>query len=87
MRLNQCHNFQDFRKLAKKRLPSPIFDYIDGGADDEVTMRRNSEAFNQCDLVPSVLTGVQNIDMSVEVMGTKLTHLRYINFIFTKIAA
>ncbi|GAC07811.1 MAG: alpha-hydroxy-acid oxidizing protein [Alteromonadaceae bacterium] len=72
MRLNQCHNFQDFRKLAKKRLPSPIFDYIDGGADDEVTMRRNSEAFNQCDLVPSVLTGVQNIDMSVEVMGTKL---------------
>ena len=54
MRLNQCHNFQDFRKLAKKRLPSPIFDYIDGGADDEVTMRRNNEAFNQCDLVPSI---------------------------------
>ncbi|MBU2877629.1 alpha-hydroxy acid oxidase [Aliiglaciecola lipolytica] len=72
MRLSQCHNFHDFRKLAKKRLPSPIFDYIDGGADDEVTMQRNTQAFNQCDLIPSVLSGVQNIDMSVEVMGTKL---------------
>ena len=35
MRLKDCHNFQDFRTLAKKRLPSPIFNYIDGGADDE----------------------------------------------------
>ena len=37
MRLKDCHNFEDFRKLAKKKLPSPIFHYIDGGADDEVT--------------------------------------------------
>ena len=37
MNLNDCHNFQDFRKLARKRLPSPIFHYIDGAADDEVT--------------------------------------------------
>jgi L-lactate dehydrogenase (cytochrome) len=72
MRLNQCHNFNDFRTLARKRLPGPIFNYIDGGADDETTLRRNTEAFNQCDLVPSVLTGVKDIDMSVEVMGTKL---------------
>ena len=35
MRLSDCHNFMDFRKLAKKRLPSPIFNYIDGAADDE----------------------------------------------------
>ena len=34
MRLSDCHNFMDFRKLAKKRLPSPIFNYIDGAADD-----------------------------------------------------
>ena len=34
MNLNDCYNFNDFRKLAKKRLPSPIFHYIDGGADD-----------------------------------------------------
>ena len=72
MRLKHCHNFQDFRTLAKKRLPSPIFNYIDGGADDESTYRRNTTAFNDCDLVPSVLTGVQDVDLSVTVMGQKL---------------
>ena len=72
MRLSQCHNFQDFRKLAKRRLPGPIFNYIDGAADDEVTKNRNSESFDDCDLVPNVLNGVKKIDMSVTVMGQKL---------------
>ncbi|WP_172326965.1 alpha-hydroxy acid oxidase [Mangrovicoccus sp. HB161399] len=72
MRLSDCHNFHDFRRLAKKRLPGPIFNYIDGAADDEVTYRRNSESFEACDLVPSVLTGVEDIDLSVTVMGQKL---------------
>ncbi|MGB0732691.1 MAG: alpha-hydroxy acid oxidase [Pontibacterium sp.] len=72
MRLNDCHNFHDFRKLAKRRLPGPIFNYIDGGADDESTYRRNSSAFETCDLIPSVLTGVEDVDMSVTVMGQKL---------------
>src|SRR5437868_14733343 len=72
MRLLDCHNFHDFRRLAKRRVPGPIFDYIDGGADDEVTLRRNTASFEQCDLVPSVLRGVENIDMSVTVMGQKL---------------
>ncbi len=72
MRLSQCNNFQDFRKLAKRRLPGPIFNYIDGAADDEVTKNRNSESFDDCDLVPNVLNGVKKIDMSVTVMGQKL---------------
>jgi L-lactate dehydrogenase (cytochrome) len=72
MRLNDCHNFHDFRQLAKRRLPSPIFNYIDGGADDEVTLRRNTDAFGAVDLVPNVLRGVENIDLSVTVMGQKL---------------
>ncbi len=72
MRLNACHNFHDFRTLARKRLPGPIFNYIDGGADDEVTLRRNSESFERCDLVPSVLRGVSSLDTSVTVMGQKL---------------
>jgi len=72
MRLKDCHNFHDFRKLAKRRLPSPIFNYIDGAADDESTYRRNSASFEQCDLVPNVLTGVKDIDMSVTIMGQKL---------------
>ena len=69
MRLTDCHNFADFRRLASKRLPGPIFHYIDGAADDEVTYRRNTEAYEQVDLVPNVLNGVDSVDMSVEVMG------------------
>ena len=72
MRLRSCHNFHDFRELARRRLPRPIFDYIDGGADDEVTLRRNSQSFERCDLVPNVLRGVGVIDTSVTVMGKKL---------------
>ena len=64
MRLKDCHNFEDFRKLAKKKLPSPIFHYIDGGADDEVTLNRNTSSFNDYDLVPSVLNDVSNIAVS-----------------------
>lgn len=72
MNISDCHNVNDFRALAKKRLPFPIFDYIDGAADDEVTRRRNTQAYERCDLVPNVLAGVENIDMSTTVMGQKL---------------
>lgn len=72
MRLADCHNFHDFRRMACRRLPGPIFDYIDGAADDEVTLRRNTAAFDDCDLVPRVLRGVGAVDMSVTVMGQKL---------------
>ena len=69
MRLNQCHNFQDFRLLAKKRLPSPVFNYIDGAADDEITYQRNTQSFNDIDLVPNVLAGVENIDLKTTIFG------------------
>ena len=72
MRLKHCHNFSDFRELARRRLPGPIFHYIDGAAEDEVTYRRNTEAYERCDLIPNVLTGVENIDMSTTIMGQKL---------------
>ena len=72
MRLRDCHNFHDFRRLAERRLPSPIFNYIDGAADDETTHRRNTASFERCDLVPNVLRGVQTIDTSVTVLGQKL---------------
>ena len=72
MRLGDCHNFHDFRELARRRLPRPIFDYIDGAADDEATHRRNTASFERCDLVPNVLRGVENLDLSVTVMGQKL---------------
>ncbi|HZW60143.1 MAG TPA: alpha-hydroxy acid oxidase [Woeseiaceae bacterium] len=72
MRLEQCYRTGDFRLLAKRRLPAPIFHYIDGGADDEVTMRRNSDAFSAVDLVPNVLTGVDAVDLSTTVFGRTL---------------
>lgn len=72
MRLRSCYNFHDFRAIAKRRLPRPIFDYIDGAADDEATYRRNSASFDSCDLVPNILRGVGEIDMSVTVLGQNL---------------
>ena len=67
--LSDCYNTAQFRRLAKARLPGPIFHYIDGAADDEVTYRRNTEAYETCDLVPNVLAGVENIDLTTTVMG------------------
>jgi L-lactate dehydrogenase (cytochrome) len=72
LRLKNCYRTSDFRKLAKQRLPAPIFHYIDGGSDDEVTLARNTAAFETVDLVPNVLTGIDAVDMSVSVLGQKL---------------
>jgi L-lactate dehydrogenase (cytochrome) len=72
LRLKHCHNFHDYRELARRRLPGPIFNYIDGAADDETTYRRNSESFDTCDLIPNVLRGVESVDTSVTVMGQRL---------------
>lgn len=71
-RVKNCRNIRDFRKLARHRLPAPIFHYIDGAADDEITYRRNTEAFERCALVPNVLAGVEQVDPSVTVMGKQL---------------
>ena len=72
MSLKNCYNFDDFRKLAKKKLPSPIFHYIDGGSDDETTLRRNTVSFNECDLVPNVLAKVGKPDLSTTLFGRKI---------------
>ena len=73
MNINDCLNFDDFRQLAKKKLPSPIFHYIDGGSDDEETLRRNTESFNDCDLIPKVLANVGKPDLSTEIFGKKIS--------------
>lgn len=72
MRLTDCHNNEDFRRLARRRLPGPVFHYIDGGADDEATLRRNTAAFDDCDLVPNVLAGVETVNLSTVVMGREI---------------
>ncbi|MFP4146913.1 MAG: alpha-hydroxy acid oxidase [Halorhodospira sp.] len=71
-RIKDCRNVADFRELARRRLPGPIFHYIDGAAEDEVTYARNTQAFETCDLVPDVLRGVAEVDPSVTVMGQRL---------------
>ncbi|MBW8785319.1 MAG: alpha-hydroxy-acid oxidizing protein [Novosphingobium sp.] len=71
MRLANCHNIDDFRRLAQRRLPWPVFDYIDGAADDELTKGRNTAAYADADLVPDVLAGVATIDPSCTIMGRR----------------
>ncbi len=73
MSLKSCHNFKDFRQLAKRRLPAPVFHYIDGAADDELTKARNTSAFDDVDLVPNVLAGVEDVDLSTTLFGKKLS--------------
>ena len=72
MKLSQCHNFQDFRLLAKQKLPSPVFNYIDGAADDEFTYARNTSSFNDVDLIPNVLAGVDKVDLSTTIFDKKI---------------
>ncbi len=72
MDISKCNNIDDIRRLAKKRLPKPIFDYIDGGSDDEETLRNNTEAFNNFDLIPNVLRDVSKLDTKVSVLGATI---------------
>ena len=72
MNLEKCHNQSDLRKAAKKRLPAPIFNYIDGGADDEWTLQRNTAAFDDYELLPRYLRDVERIDLKTHVLGTSL---------------
>ncbi len=69
MKISDCNNTADFRKLARKRLPAPLFHYIDGGSDDEVTLRRNTEAFDSVRLIPDALADLTGMDLSTNVLG------------------
>ena len=69
MRIRDCNNTADFRQLARRRLPAPLFHYIDGGADDEVTLRRNTEAFDSMRLIPDVLADLSDMHLEVNVLG------------------
>ena len=62
----------DFRGIAKKRLPTPVFNYLDGGADDEVSLRRNTAAFDDYELMPSQLHDVSRIEMQSTLFGEKI---------------
>ncbi len=72
MTLAACYNIADLRAKARRRLPSPIFNYLDGGADDEVTLRRNTSAFDDYELLPNYLTDTSAIDLKTKALGVTL---------------
>ena len=69
MKLSQCHNIADLRERARKKLPAAMFHYIDGGADDEVSLRGATAAFDDYQLMPRYLVDVEKIDMRTRVLG------------------
>lgn len=72
MALDRCYNIEDLRKRAYAKLPSPMFHYIDGGADEEYSLRRNTEAFSDVELLPNYLRDVSAIDLSNRVLGVDM---------------
>lgn len=68
-RLEKCFSIADLRELSKKRLPGPVFNYMDGGAEDESTLNNNRTAFDQYKLVPRVLRDVSAVDTSTTILG------------------
>ena len=59
----------DFRRIARRRLPTPVFHYIDGGADDELSLVRNTAAFDDYELLPSQLSDVSNVELGSTLFG------------------
>ena len=68
----QAVNIEDLRRLARRRLPRGVFNYIDGGAEDEVTLRANGAAFRRWNFAPRVLTDVSQVDTSTTLLGRRL---------------
>lgn len=69
MKLAHARNIADLRRLAQKRLPRMVFDYIDGGADDELTLQRNEQRLRDIELVWDVLVDVEKLDTSTTILG------------------
>jgi isopentenyl diphosphate isomerase/L-lactate dehydrogenase-like FMN-dependent dehydrogenase len=69
MRVADAHSIEDLRQLARRRLPRGVFDFFDGGAEDEITLRANRAAFERIRLRPHLLVDVQHTDLSTTVLG------------------
>jgi isopentenyl diphosphate isomerase/L-lactate dehydrogenase-like FMN-dependent dehydrogenase len=71
-RMKNALNLEDVRKEAKRRLPSAIFDIIDGGVGDDVTLRGNRSAYDAISLRPRALADVRSVDLTTKVLGDEL---------------
>lgn len=67
--LKEAHSIEDLRRLAQRRLPRGVFDFFDGGAEDETTLRANREGFERIRLRPRLLVDVQHPDLSTQIVG------------------
>jgi L-lactate dehydrogenase (cytochrome) len=72
MKIRDCNNIMDFRRIARKRLPSPVFNYLDGGADDEWTLGRNTSAFDDYELLPAQLSDVSKLNLKSTLFGEEI---------------
>lgn len=73
MNIAACHNVEDFHRLARRALPSPIYHYLAGAADDEWSKTNNSRAFDRYELIPEYLRDISSIDTSTHVLGADLS--------------
>lgn len=71
-RLQKAASIEDLRKMARRRLPGGVFDYIDGGAEDEVAMDRNTRGFRDMEFVPRVLRDMGNVDTTGTILGREV---------------
>jgi L-lactate dehydrogenase (cytochrome) len=71
-RLGNCHDVADLRQAARRRIPRPVFDYVDGAADEEIAVAANTAAFRSWRFLPRVLAGVAAADTSAPVLGATL---------------
>ena len=65
-------NVFDFRDAARKKLDPVAWDYLDGGSEDEISLRDNREAFNRIIIRPRALVDVHSIDLSLDLFGARL---------------
>jgi len=72
-RLDKVFKVDDLREIARKKLPAPLFNYIDGGADDESNVLGNIHAFDSASLIPEYLIDVAKIDLSTSVLGREIS--------------
>jgi L-lactate dehydrogenase (cytochrome) len=79
-RVARAYNITELRKLAAKRLPAPMFHYIDGGADDEWTLNRNTSAFDRYQFRPRTLIDVSSIDTSTTLFGQRISASDLVGF-------
>ena len=70
--LANCHSIADLKARAKRRLPKAVFDFIEGGAEDEVSVRANETGFGRYELIPRTLVDVSRVNLATEVMGQRI---------------